>query len=63
MEALDRCFESICELDIIFNVNKIHYILNEIVIGGLVVETDLDLIVANYKQQRNMESKEVGGQV
>lgn len=35
VETLDNCFESVCELDIIFNMDKVHYILQEIVMGGV----------------------------
>lgn len=34
VETLDNCFESVCELDIIFNMDKVHFILQEIVMGG-----------------------------
>ncbi len=34
VETLDNCFESVCELDIIFNMDKVHYILQEVVMGG-----------------------------
>ena len=27
METLDRCFENVCELDLIFHMDKVHYIL------------------------------------
>lgn len=27
METLDRCFENVCELDLIFHVDKVHNIL------------------------------------
>merc|ERR1712034_241121 len=27
VETLDRCFESVCELDLIFHSDKVHYIL------------------------------------
>ncbi|XP_017486879.1 PREDICTED: AP-3 complex subunit sigma-like [Rhagoletis zephyria] len=51
VEAMDRCFESVCELDIIFNMDKIHYILNEIIMGGLVIETNLEEILEKYRTQ------------
>ncbi|XP_018649820.1 adaptor-related protein complex [Schistosoma mansoni] len=35
VEALDKCFENVCELDLIFHVDKVHYILNELVLGGM----------------------------
>jgi len=34
VETLDKCFENVCELDLIFHVDKVHYILNELVMGG-----------------------------
>jgi AP-3 complex subunit sigma len=36
VEALDKCFENVCELDLIFHVDKIHHILDEIVVAGMV---------------------------
>ena len=41
MEVLDKCFENVCELDLIFHVDKVHYILDEIVMGGMVLETNI----------------------
>ncbi|XP_068668504.1 AP-3 complex subunit sigma [Aristolochia californica] len=39
VETLDKCFKNVCELDIVFNFNKLHTILDEIVVGGQVLET------------------------
>ena len=39
VEALDKCFENVCELDLIFHSDRVHYILDEIVMGGMVLET------------------------
>mmetsp|Transcript_4859 Transcript_4859/g.8467 ORF Transcript_4859/g.8467 Transcript_4859/m.8467 type:complete len:167 (-) Transcript_4859:284-784(-) len=41
VETLDRCFENVCELDLIFNMDRINFVLDEFVIGGLVVETSM----------------------
>ncbi|KAJ1841584.1 Sigma-adaptin 3A, partial [Coemansia sp. RSA 2703] len=41
VEALDRVFENVCELDLIFHFDEIHHVLAEIVEAGLVVETNL----------------------
>merc|ERR1712045_939988 len=35
VETLDKCFESVCELDLIFNSDKVHFILDEIIQGGM----------------------------
>ncbi|KAJ6367079.1 hypothetical protein OIU77_003458 [Salix suchowensis] len=39
VETLDKCFRNVCELDIVFNYNKLHSILDEIISGGQVLET------------------------
>lgn len=46
VEALDKCFENVCELDLIFHVDKVHFILDEIVMAGMVLETSLREIVS-----------------
>eukprot|EP00823_Brevimastigomonas_motovehiculus_P003470 TRINITY_DN2118_c0_g1_i1.p1 TRINITY_DN2118_c0_g1~~TRINITY_DN2118_c0_g1_i1.p1 ORF type:complete len:168 (-),score=28.54 TRINITY_DN2118_c0_g1_i1:312-815(-) len=45
VEALDKCFENVCELDLIFHIDKVHFILDEIVMGGMVLETSLKEII------------------
>ncbi|KAL2886917.1 AP-3 complex subunit sigma [Ceratocystis lukuohia] len=49
VEALDRLFENVCELDLIFNFETLHAALAEMVVGGVVVETNLDKIVAGVR--------------
>ncbi|KAJ2784535.1 Sigma-adaptin 3A [Coemansia javaensis] len=41
VEALDRSFENVCELDLIFHFDEIHHILSEVVSAGMVIETSL----------------------
>jgi AP-4 complex subunit sigma-1 len=36
VETLDRYFENVCELDIMFNIEKAHYILDEMVANGFI---------------------------
>lgn len=42
VESLDRLFENVCELDLIFNFETLHAVLGEMIVGGVVVETGLD---------------------
>lgn len=49
VETLDRCFENVCELDLIFHMDKINYVLDEIVVGGLVLETNMADILASLQ--------------
>ena len=55
VEALDRCFENVCELDLIFHSDKVLYILDEVVMGGLVLETNLPEIIAAIEEQNKLE--------
>lgn len=52
VQALDQLFENVCELDLIFNFEMLHATLEEMIIGGCVVETDLAKIVAAVKEQK-----------
>jgi AP-4 complex subunit sigma-1 len=40
VETMDKYFESVCELDIMFNLEKAHFILDEMVMNGSIVETN-----------------------
>lgn len=59
METLDKCFENVCELDLIFHVDKVHHILNEIVMGGMVLETNMSEILTRIEEQAKIEKSEV----
>ena len=40
VETLDKYFENVCELDIMFNIEKAHSIVDEMVMSGYIVETN-----------------------
>lgn len=46
VETLDRCFQNVCELDLIFYMDKINYVLDELIVGGLVLETNMTDILS-----------------
>jgi len=54
VECLDRRFESVCELDLIFHSDRVHYILDEIVMGGMVLETNIHSILTAVKDQQKI---------
>ncbi|KAM4893256.1 AP-3 complex subunit sigma-2 isoform 1-T1 [Sylvia borin] len=58
VETLDKCFENVCELDLIFHMDKVHHILQEMVIGGMVLETNMNEIVAQVEAQSKLEKAE-----
>ncbi|XP_067004441.2 AP-3 complex subunit sigma-2 isoform X2 [Anabrus simplex] len=59
VETLDKCFENVCELDLIFHVDKVHYILNELVMGGMVLETNMTEILTRIEDQNKLEKQEI----
>jgi len=46
VETLDRYFENVCELDIMFNLEKAHFILDEMVMNGCIIETNKNNILS-----------------
>ncbi|XP_054430109.1 AP-3 complex subunit sigma-1-like isoform X4 [Pteronotus mesoamericanus] len=60
VETLNRCFENVCELDLIFHVDKLHNTLAEMVMGGKVLETNMNEIITQIDAQNNLEKSEAG---
>lgn len=57
VESLDRAFENVCELDLIFHFDEVQYVLNEIIQGGLVLETNINEISQGIvASQRNRKA-------
>ena len=59
VEALDRLFENVCELDLIFNFETLHAALGEMVVGGVVVETRSDKVVDGVRAQGRVAKRPV----
>lgn len=59
VEALDKLFENVCELDLIFNFETLHATLSEMIIGGVVIETSLDRIVSGVRAQGTVAKRPV----
>lgn len=49
VETLDQYFGNVCELDIVFNFNKVYGILDELIVGGEILETAKETIVNSIK--------------
>lgn len=45
VEVLDRYFGNVCELDLIFNFHQAYFILEEMIIGGHVMESNKKTIL------------------
>ena len=52
---MDKYFENVCELDIMFNIEKAHFILDEMVMAGYVTENNkpniLNTVIAVVKSE------------
>ena len=55
VEVLDKCFENVCELDLIFNSDKVHHIIDEIVMGGMVLETNIADVLEGIIEMNKLE--------
>jgi len=40
VETMDKYFESVCELDIMFHIEKAHYIVDEMVANGAIIDNN-----------------------
>jgi AP-3 complex subunit sigma len=56
VEALDKCFKNVCELDLIFHSDRVHYILDEVVMGGMVLETNIVSVLQAIKDQDRLHT-------
>lgn len=56
VETLDRTFENVCELDLIFHSDKVEHALMEMVQGGMVVETSRDEILKSLAEMNKLVS-------
>jgi hypothetical protein len=57
VEAFDHVFENVCELVLIFHTDKVHHIVDEIVMGGTVLETHLQDILTAVREQEELDAK------
>jgi AP-1 complex subunit sigma 1/2 len=60
VEVLDKYFGNVCELDIIFNFHKAYYILDELLIGGELQETNKKEILRVTAAQDELSKEEEG---
>ena len=59
VEALDKCFENVCELDLIFHSDRVNYILDEIIMAGMVLETNINHILQAVNDQSKMHTTSI----
>jgi AP-1 complex subunit sigma 1/2 len=59
VETLDRFFENVCELDLIFNFHKAHYILDEFIMAGEVQEPSMKAVLRAVAAAEEIENEEL----
>ena len=60
VETLDRSFEDVCELDLIFHSDRVHFILDEVIMGGMVLETNKDEILRSLDALASTQKQKKG---
>ncbi|KAJ0838174.1 putative adaptor protein complex, sigma subunit [Helianthus annuus] len=55
VETLEKCFNNVCELDIVLNYSKMHTILDEMILGGQVVETNSEKVMQAVEEISKLE--------
>lgn len=51
---LDKCFENVCELDLIYHPDTVNYILDEIIQGGMIAELNKNELLDDIYGQKNL---------
>ena len=59
VEILDSYFGNVCELDIIFNFEKAHFLLDEFMIAGEMIDTEKHSIVKYVKYADDYQKEEL----
>ena len=55
VETLDKVFENVCQLDLIFNSPKAYTVLDETIVGGLVLEINSQKVIGVYEELMKLE--------
>jgi len=59
VEALDQYFGNVCELDVIFNFERVHTVIDEILMGGEIQETSLREIKRAVENADTLQENEL----
>ena len=54
VEVLDKYFNNVCELDLIFNFHKAYYLLDEIIIAGHIQESSKKVVLKAVAGQESL---------
>lgn len=54
VEVLDKYFGNVCELDLVYNLSRAYFLLDELLLGGNMVETNKRLVASIVSKQDEM---------
>eukprot|EP01029_Cantina_marsupialis_P028909 TRINITY_DN778164_c0_g1_i1.p1 TRINITY_DN778164_c0_g1~~TRINITY_DN778164_c0_g1_i1.p1 ORF type:complete len:159 (+),score=17.42 TRINITY_DN778164_c0_g1_i1:50-478(+) len=49
VETLDKLFDNVCELHLMFNLEKVHFVIDEMIMSGCIMETNQSTILRSVK--------------
>jgi len=55
VELLDQYFGNVCELDLVFNFHKVHLLIDEMVVGGEIMEISKKMILGAMRSIHMMK--------
>jgi len=59
VEALDQYFGNVCELDVIFNFERVHTIIDELLMAGHIQETSLKEVKRSVENGDTIQENEL----
>lgn len=63
VEILDQYFGNVCELDVIYNFDKVYYIVDELFVSGYLMESSKREILSVCQEQDTVYEEEQQNQV
>lgn len=58
---MDKCFTNVCELDLVFGWQVLQTVSEEIVQGGMVIDTNIKRIVAAVDNANSQKTNGING--
>ena len=57
VDILEESFDDLREYDLIYNIDKVDSMFDEVIMGGMVLETNVDKIMATINAKNSLEFK------
>ena len=57
MDILEESFDDLREYDLVYNIDRVHSMFDEVIMGGMVLETNVDKIMATINAKNSVEYK------